>query len=63
MINTPLLHKISVDADQLKEDEKRYPLGYGNAEDVAFAVIYLLSDAAKWVTGTSLLLDGGLTLK
>jgi NAD(P)-dependent dehydrogenase (short-subunit alcohol dehydrogenase family) len=63
MVRTPLIKNILVDEDQLKEDEKKYPLGYGNPEDVAFAVIYLLSDASKWITGTNLLLDGGLTLK
>jgi len=63
MVNTPLLKKLDVEEDQLKEDEKRYPLGYGNPEDVAYSVIYLLSDATKWVTGSNLILDGGLTLK
>ncbi|NVN94333.1 MAG: SDR family oxidoreductase [Bacteroidetes bacterium] len=63
MIKTPLLNKILVDEEQLKKDEERYPLGYGNPEDVAYAVIYLLSNASKWITGTNLLLDGGLTLK
>jgi NAD(P)-dependent dehydrogenase (short-subunit alcohol dehydrogenase family) len=63
MIKTPLLETISVDKEQLALDEKRYPFGYGSPEDVAYAVIYLLSDAAKWITGTNLLLDGGLTLR
>ena len=63
MVNTPLLKKLDVEEDQLKEDEKRYPLGYGNPEDVAYSVIFLLSDATKWVTGSNLILDGGLTLK
>jgi len=63
MVRTPLLNKTSIDKAQFIEDEKRYPLGYGNPEDVAYAIIYLLSEASKWVTGTNLLLDGGLTLK
>ena len=63
MVKTPLLKNILVDEEQLVKDEESYPLGYGNPEDVAFAVIYLLSDASKWVTGTNILLDGGLTLK
>ena len=36
-------------------------LGFGAPADVANAVIYLASDAAKWVTGTELVLDGGYT--
>jgi NAD(P)-dependent dehydrogenase (short-subunit alcohol dehydrogenase family) len=49
-------------ADQANVDayEKKYPLGFGEPSDVANAVVYLLSDAAKWVTGTTLFLDGGL---
>ena len=39
-----------------------HPLGhFGEPADVANAVIYLASDAAKWVTGTELVLDGGYT--
>jgi len=40
-----------------------YPLGYGEPQDVAGMVMYLLSDISKWVTGTDIILDGGLTLK
>jgi NAD(P)-dependent dehydrogenase (short-subunit alcohol dehydrogenase family) len=40
--------------------EKQYPLGFGEPVDVANAAVYLLSDAAKWVTGTTMILDGGL---
>lgn len=36
-------------------------LGLGEPADVAAAVLYLASDAAKWVTGTELVLDGGYT--
>lgn len=49
--------------EQQLEDMKKYPLKrYGEPEEVAYAVIYLLSDASRWVTGTNLLIDGGLTL-
>ena len=34
----------------------------GLALEVAYAVVYLLSDASQWVTGTNLLIDGGYTL-
>ncbi|WP_131458932.1 SDR family oxidoreductase, partial [Xanthomonas citri] len=34
----------------------------GTPEDVANAAIYLLSDASRWVTGTSLVMDGGAVL-
>ena len=38
-----------------------HPLGLGQPEDVANACAYLLSDAAKWVTGIDLKVDGGYT--
>ncbi len=63
MVKTNLLESIDVDRNQLDIDEQRYPFGYGQPEDVAYAAIYLLSDASKWVTGANLILDGGLTLK
>jgi NAD(P)-dependent dehydrogenase (short-subunit alcohol dehydrogenase family) len=38
-----------------------HPMGYGTVEDVACAVLYLASGAARWVNGSELVLDGGLT--
>jgi NAD(P)-dependent dehydrogenase (short-subunit alcohol dehydrogenase family) len=35
----------------------------GRPEDVAAAVAYLLADAAGFVTGTELIVDGGMTRK
>ncbi|QGL17979.1 SDR family NAD(P)-dependent oxidoreductase [Xanthomonas citri] len=50
------------DATHLEAQRKRHPLGLGTQEDVANAAIYLLSDASRWVTGTSLVMDGGAVL-
>ncbi len=39
-----------------------HPMGrFGEPSDVAHAVLYLASDASKWVTGTEFVLDGGYT--
>ena len=46
----------------LQAQRARHPLGLGTPEDVANAAIYLLSDASRWVTGTSLVMDGGVVL-
>jgi len=63
MIDTNIYHNGSITQEQLEEDMKRYPLKrYGKPEEVAYATVYLLSDASSWVTGTNLLIDGGYTL-
>jgi NAD(P)-dependent dehydrogenase (short-subunit alcohol dehydrogenase family) len=38
-----------------------HPLGFGRPEDVACAVVYLASDASRWMTGSELVIDGGYT--
>ena len=42
---------------------KRHPMGrIGVPDDIAGAALYLSSDAASWVTGSTLVLDGGMSL-
>jgi len=63
MINTAILDSGVISDEQLKEDAQKYPLKrYGKPEEVAYGVIYLLSDASSWTTGSNLLIDGGYTL-
>lgn len=62
-IETPIHELNGLSEEQLVEDRKLYPLArYGTPEEVAYAAIYLLSDAAAWITGTQLVIDGGYTL-
>lgn len=35
----------------------------GTSEDVADAVLFLISDAARWITGTNLIVDGGVSAR
>lgn len=63
MIDTHILDDGYVTAADLVEDMKKYPLKrYGKPEEVAYAIIYLLSDASTFTTGSSLVIDGGFTL-
>lgn len=43
--------------------EQYHLLGFGQAEDVANAAFYLLSPASRWVTGTSMVVDGGYMVR
>ena len=64
MVETPLIHGGSISETDLQNDMAKYPLGrYGKPEEIARMIIYLLSDASAWVTGTSMLIDGGISLK
>ncbi len=70
-VNTvePALIKTNLTEKALSEEDmenylKKFPLGrFGEPEEVAYAVIYLLSDASKWITGTTMTFDGGVTLR
>ena len=62
MVNTHLAGNTYSDADREK-DMETYPLKrYGEPRDVALGIVYLLSDASSWMTGSSLIIDGGKTL-
>lgn len=62
-IETPMNEKLAFTAEQLVQYKETIPLKrFGTAEDVANGIVYLLSDAASWVTGSTLKIDGGSTL-
>ena len=52
----------SVDSENFDQYEKFYPLGFGFPEDISNAACFLLSKESKWITGTEIKMDGGLTL-
>lgn len=63
MVETNIVSGGEVTQEQMDADKQKYPLKrYGKPEEVAYAVVYLLSDASSWVTGSNLLIDGGYTL-
>jgi len=62
-IKSNMLIDGAISQEQIEEFSKIYPMGIGEPADIANACIYLLSDAAKWVTGSILTVDGGGTLK
>lgn len=63
MVRTGFVENSVLTADEYAADEKKYPLGrYGQPEDIAHAAAFLLSDAANWMTGSSIVIDGGISL-
>ena len=55
--------ELLADEDGLAQMAKYIPLGYiGAPEDIAYAMLYLATDEARYVTGQTLCIDGGSTL-
>ena len=61
MVGTEMAERLFAN---VPEEAKRtvlamHPLGVGAPEEVADACVYLFSDAARWVSGSNLVMDGG----
>jgi len=63
LIDTNIFDEGIITKEQLEEKKRKYPLRrFGKPEEVAYAIIYFLSDASLWTTGANLIIDGGYTL-
>ena len=63
LVESQILDSGTITEDQLNNHLELYPLGrVGKPEDVAWAMVYLLSDASSWITGVNLPVDGGREL-
>lgn len=60
-VETPLHHDYiaSIGPDAIKDYQDRHPLGFGHPDDVAGQVLFLMSDSARWISGTAIAVDGG----
>ncbi|MQY21550.1 SDR family NAD(P)-dependent oxidoreductase [Nocardia macrotermitis] len=55
------LHE-TLPAEAMQAIEAKHPLGLGSPDNLTGAVVYLASDESSWVTGHSLVVDGGYSL-
>lgn len=61
--DTPMIRTENVTEEMLAETAKAFPLKrFAQPEEIANAIIFLLSDAASFVTGTELTVDGGYSI-
>ncbi len=61
MVETALIGSFS--EEEKEKERQNYPLRrFAQPEDIANGIVYLLSDASAFVTGTALKIDGGMTL-
>lgn len=66
LVNTPLIKSPVSDGQMEIVDEslgrylKKYPMGIGEPEDVANAIVFFLSDESRWISGTNLVMGGVL---
>jgi NAD(P)-dependent dehydrogenase (short-subunit alcohol dehydrogenase family) len=65
VVDTPLSQKSYYRHDEyaMKDILNKHPLGLGTPEDVAYAVVFLLSEQSKWITGINMPVDGGYLAK
>lgn len=64
MIDTNILSAGVISDEDLNKNRDLYPLGrHGKPNEVANAIVFLLSDASSFITGQTLIIDGGFTLR
>lgn len=61
-IDTPMSHEVMI-SEAGQKQLPDYPLGYGTVEDIVDAIEFLLSNKSKWITGTTMNVDGGRCVK
>ena len=53
----------SLTPEHLSLLEKNHPLGFGEPEDIAPLIAFLISDSSRWMTGSNVVIDGGYSTR
>ena len=62
-IETPMLRRLWTSEEERNKRLNRIPLGrFGTPDDIVNAGVFLASDESAWITGTTFLVDGGITV-
>ncbi len=62
-IETPLMAELLREPAERDKRLNRIPMGrFGRPEDVVYAALYLASDESSWTTGTTFVVDGGISV-
>jgi NAD(P)-dependent dehydrogenase (short-subunit alcohol dehydrogenase family) len=65
IVRTELVEKLFGELPEgaMEKIKSLHPLGFGSPVDIANACVFLLSDEAKWITGTNFVIDGGYSCR
>ena len=62
-VPTPMSARVFETPELLEQSKADYPLRMGEVDDVVDAVEFLLSEKASWITGSALVVDGGMSIR
>jgi NAD(P)-dependent dehydrogenase (short-subunit alcohol dehydrogenase family) len=63
-IQTPMHDRLtaSLSKEAVEDYQRRHPLGFGEPIDICQLAVFLFSDAGRWITGSSIVVDGGYSV-
>ena len=64
-VQTPMHEKLvnSLSQESVNDYENKHLLGFGTPDDIANTVAFLMGEGGRWITGTSVVVDGGYTVR
>lgn len=65
IVNTPMTQKLfsQINQQQLEAIKDMHPLGFGEVEDIVPTILFLISPDSRWITGQSIVVDGGYSIQ